>query len=79
MRYLIAILCAIAGAALVTMFVSSRVASLIVATQRFDDPDHVANLHAWIFMAVNTLGLLAGWGIGWLIGGRLVEPDEPLA
>jgi phosphate/sulfate permease len=79
MRYLIAIICAILGAFLATVFVSSTVATSIVGTQRFSDPDQVANLHATIFMACNALGLIGGWSFGWLIGGRIVGNEQPPA
>jgi phosphate/sulfate permease len=79
MRYLIAIICAIVGAFLATVFVSSAVATSIVGTQRFDDPDQVANMHAAIFMACNALGLIGGWAFGWLIGGRIAANESPPA
>ena len=79
MRYLVAIVCAVIGAFLATVFVSSPVASMIVGTQRFSDPDQVADLHAAIFMAINLVGLLVGWAAGWLIGGRLAGAEAPPA
>ena len=68
MRYVIAILFAIAGAALTMMYVSHNVADNIVASYRFDNPDQVADMHAAIYMATNVAGLLIGWTLGWLIG-----------
>ncbi len=68
MRYLIAILFAIAGAALAMLYVSQNVASNIVATMRFDNPDQVADMHVAIYMATNAAGLLLGWTLGWIIG-----------
>jgi hypothetical protein len=68
MRYLIAMIFAIVGAAAATVFISSRVATWIVSRQTFDSPDEVANLHALVFMAVNILGLVTGWTIGWWLG-----------
>jgi hypothetical protein len=50
---------------------------MVVGTQRFSDPDQVANLHAAIFMACNAVGLFTGWTFGWLIGGRLVSNETP--
>jgi hypothetical protein len=79
MRYLVAILGAVIGAFLATVFVSSPVATMIVGTQRFSDPDQVANLHAIIFMAVNALGLFLGWALGWLIGGQIAGNEAPPA
>ena len=68
MRYIIAILFAIAGAALAMMYVSHNVADNIVASMRFESPDQVADMHAAIYMATNVAGLLLGWTLGWLIG-----------
>ncbi len=68
MRYVIAILSAIAGAALAMTFLSQNVADNIVASYRFDNPDQVADMHVAIYMATNAAGLLLGWTLGWLIG-----------
>jgi phosphate/sulfate permease len=68
MRYVIAILFAIAGAALAMIYVSQNVADNIVATYRFDNPDQVADMHVAVYMATNVAGLLIGWIIGWLAG-----------
>jgi phosphate/sulfate permease len=79
MRYLVAIIFAVLGALLATVFVSSGVATMIVGTQRFGDPDTVADLHAALFMAINALGLLLGWALGWMIGGRVAANEAPPA
>jgi phosphate/sulfate permease len=79
MRYLVAIICAVLGALLTTLFVASPVATMVVGTQRFSDPDSVATMHATLFMAVNALGLLIGWTIGWIIGGRIASNEAPPA
>lgn len=79
MRYLIAIICAILGAFLATVFVSSTVATSIVGSLRFNDPDQVADMHAAVFMACNALGLIAGWSFGWLVGGRIAGNETPPA
>ncbi len=68
MRYVIAILFAIAGAALAMIYVSQNVADNIVASYRFDSPDQVADMHVAIYMATNFVGLLLGWTVGWLFG-----------
>ena len=68
MRYVVAILFAIAGAALAMTYLSQNVADNIVATYRFDNPDQVADMHAAIYMATNAAGLLLGWTLGWLVG-----------
>ncbi len=73
MRYLIAIIGAIAVALAVTIYVSSPIASWVVRQFAFDSPDSVADLHSVVFMAVNIAGLFVGWSIGWMIGGVLTR------
>ena len=57
---------------LATVFVSPRLASMAVDRFTFDSPDEVGNLEDGVYMLSNLAALLIGWGIGWLIGGRLV-------
>ena len=79
MRYLIAMLVAIVVTLLVTVFVSPELASMAVARFSFDSPDEVGNLEDGVYMLTNVAGLLVGWGLGWIIGGRLVSPPAPPA
>ncbi len=76
MRYLIAMVFAVIGAGLMMMFVSSEVASTIVAGRRFDNPDDVADLHAAVFMALNVAGLIVGWTLGWMFSGIVVPAEK---
>jgi hypothetical protein len=76
MRYVIAMVFAVAGAGLMMMFVSSDVATMVVAGRRFDNPDDVADLHAAVFMALNVIGLIVGWGLGWMFGSIVVPPEK---
>lgn len=71
MRYLVAMLFAIIAAGLATVFISSPVASWVVARMAFESPDQVADLHSALFMGVNLLAMLIGWTIGWALGGPL--------
>lgn len=66
---------AVVLALLATLFVSSPVASLVVSRFTFDSPDTVADLHAFVFMAMNTVAALVGWGLGWAVSGRF--DDDP--
>ena len=79
MRYLIAMLVAVVVAVLVTVFVSPQLASLAVGRFTFDSPDEVGNLEDGVYMLSNLVALLIGWGIGWLVGGRLVSEPAPPA
>lgn len=76
MRYVIAMVFAVAGAGLMMMFVSSDVASTIVAGRRFDNPDSVADVHSALFMALNAIGLVAGWALGWMFSGVVVPAEK---
>jgi hypothetical protein len=69
MRYLVAMIFAVAVAAATTVFVSSPVASSVVRKFAFESPDEVADLHSLVFMGVNLVGLMIGWTIGWWLGG----------
>jgi phosphate/sulfate permease len=71
MRYLVAMIFAVSGAALTMLFASSTVATWAVDQMVFESPDDVGNVHTLIFMAVNLGGLLVGWFVGWMIGGPL--------
>jgi hypothetical protein len=74
MRYLIAMAFAVVVAALATIFVSPRLASMVVDQFTFTSPDEVGNLEDGVFMAANFIALLIGWWLGWMIGGRLAKP-----
>ena len=73
MRYVIAMAGAMVVALIATLFVSARVANIVVDYFTYDSPDSVADLHAAVFMGCNLLALLTGWTIGWIIGGRIVR------
>lgn len=68
MRTLIATTLAILAAGFVTLYVSNNVAANLVAGSRFDTPGAASAVHGVVFLAASLLGLLGGWGAGWLIG-----------
>ncbi len=76
MRYLLAMIGAIAGALATTIFLSWRMANWVVATKRFDSPDQVSNLEDTVFIITSAFGLLVGWLIGWALGGALSKDDQ---
>lgn len=71
MRYLVAIIFAIAGAALAMQFLSGPVADWAALQLKFDSSDEAENINQLAFMAVNLAGLVIGWAIGWALGGSL--------
>ena len=79
MRYVIAMVVAIIITLLVTIFVSPLLAGMAVDRFTFDSPDEMGNLEDGVYLLSNLAGLLVGWGIGWVIGGRIVSPPTPPA
>jgi hypothetical protein len=77
MRYVVAIIFAIAGAALAMLFVSGPVADWAALQFKFDSSDDAENLNQLAFMVVNLAGLIVGWTIGWAIGGPLRGGPRP--
>jgi hypothetical protein len=69
MRFVVAMVFAVIGAVLATIFLSSEVADWVVARQTFESSDDAENLHMLVFIATNTAGLLVGWLVGWTIAG----------
>jgi hypothetical protein len=74
MRYLVAMIFAIAVAAATAVFLSGPVAAFIVGQFKFESPDQVDDLHNIAIMGTNLVGMLIGWTIGWALGGSL-RPD----
>ena len=70
LRYVIAMIVAIAVALLATLYVSPQLASMAVDRFTFDSPDEVGTLEDGVYMLSNLAALLIGWTLGWLIGGR---------
>ncbi|HEX9881798.1 MAG TPA: hypothetical protein VGA65_04750 [Hyphomicrobium sp.] len=69
MRYVVAMVFAVIGAALAAVFLSSQVADWVVNHQTFDSPDDADSLHMAMYMASNVGGLIIGWLVGWTIAG----------
>ena len=78
MRYLIAIVFAIAGAALAIMFLSGPFANWIALQFSFESSDDAESLNQMAFIAVNLVGLIVGWTIGWALGARFERPEKPI-
>ena len=76
MRYLIAMIFALATALIVTLWLSSPVANMVVDQFAFDSPDQVSNLHGAVFLGLSLIGMAIGWSIGWAIGGALSSRNK---
>ena len=76
MRYLVAMLFALIGAALAAVFVSSPVADWVTAHQTFDSSDEAENLNMLTFIGTNIVGLIVGWLVGWTIGASLDRDNQ---
>jgi len=68
MRYVVAMVCALIGAAIAAVFLGSSVADWVVAHQSFDSSDDAENLHMLTFIGTIAGGLIIGWLAGWVIG-----------
>lgn len=73
LRYVLAIICAIASAVMTTVIFASPIASWITNHMRFDSPDGAADVHMMSFLVVNISGLVLGWAIGWMAGTQLIQ------
>ncbi len=65
MRYVVAMVFAVIGAALAAVFLSSQVADWVVARQTFESPDEADNMHMLAYMGSNVAASSsAGWSAG---------------
>jgi len=77
MRYFVAIIFAIVGAALAMHFLSGPVANWAALQLKYESSDEAENVNQLAFMVVNLGGLIVGWTIGWIIAGPLRGGSRP--
>lgn len=76
MRYVIAIIFALIGAAVAFAFFAGPASDWVIARQQFDSSDDVENLNQVTFILVNLVGVIIGWTIGWAIGGPVQKRSD---
>lgn len=76
MRYLVAIIFAIVGAALAMKFLSGPLADWAALQLKYESSDDAENINQLAFMVVNLAGLIVGWVLGWIIGGQLWRESQ---
>jgi putative Ca2+/H+ antiporter (TMEM165/GDT1 family) len=77
MRYVVAIVFAIAGAAIAMHFLAGPVADWAALQLKYESSDDAENVNQLAFMLVNIGGLVVGWLVGWAIGTPLRDGPRP--
>lgn len=77
MRYVVAMLFAIVVAAVFTLKLSNPVSTWVVNQISWESPDGNDAMEALAFMATSFVGLLIGWGLGWMVTRPLSEGQRP--
>lgn len=68
MRYVIAMICGLAGAAAAGRLVAVQLAPWMSAQFSYTSPDGAASVEQWTFIGVLGAGSAVGWALGWAIG-----------
>jgi hypothetical protein len=77
MRYVIAMIFAIAVAVFTAAQFAAPLATSITDGMKFESPDQVEDLQTALLAGIALLGLIAGWLVGWAVGGLFVRSDAP--
>lgn len=75
MRYLVAMIFALAGLVVAVMFASTAVANWVVDHQSFESPDAAGSMHMLAFIATNFAGIVVGWIVGWFVASPFERAD----
>jgi hypothetical protein len=68
MRYVIAMIFGLVGAAVAGRFVGVHVTPWVVQQFSYSSPDEAASVEQFTFIAVLACGLALGWVLGWIVG-----------
>lgn len=77
MRYVIAMVFAIVVAVFTAAQFAAPLTTSIIDGMKFDSPDDVEGIHTALLAAIAFLGLVAGWILGWAVGGLFVRTAAP--
>jgi len=73
MRYIMAMVFGLAGAALAAWLLANRLSGWVSRQFTYASPDGQANVEQLTFLAILLIGLALGWSIGWAIGSPLAR------
>jgi hypothetical protein len=77
MRYVIAMIFALAIGVFAAAQFAAPIATAITDSMKFESPDQVEDMNTALLAALAFVGLVAGWIIGWLVGGLFVRSPNP--
>ena len=78
MRYVIAMIFALAVAVFTAAQFAAPLTSSIIGGMRFESPDQVEDIHSALLIGIALLGLIVGWLIGWAVGGLFTAKQAPV-
>ena len=77
MRYVMAMIFGILGAAATAFLFAGTVASWVSTQFTYESPDGQSDVEQATFVAVLIVGMAIGWTIGWMFGGSMGKRNEP--
>ena len=78
MRYVIAMIFALAVAVFTSAQLAAPLTSSIIDGMKFESPDQVEDIHSALLIGIALIGLIAGWLVGWAVGGLFVAKQAPV-
>ncbi|MEM9357444.1 MAG: hypothetical protein AAGB04_14645 [Pseudomonadota bacterium] len=68
MRYVLAMIFGVAGAAIAAWLFAGWIASWVSTSFTYESPDGQADVEQMTFLAVLIVGMAIGWTVGWMFG-----------
>ena len=78
MRYVIAMIFALAAAVFTAAQFAAPLTTSIIDGMKFESPDDVENIHSALMIGIALLGLIVGWLIGWAVSALFVSKQAPV-